>query len=235
MKTTKRRAVVLAVAGALGLGALAVAVPAVAGVGPFGSPPAATSGPGPGWGGGDDTGMGMTGRGMNSDPNGAGMGAGARDGSCLEPAGLPAQGTLTEPQQATLAAMAQEEKLAHDLYVAFATRYDATVFDRIAVSETQHLTIVRTLLDRYGLADPTAGMAVGQFSDPTVQATYDRLLGQGQADEAAALRVGQTVEQTDIDDLRAAQNGLTAPDVMQVYENLLQASQHHLAAFQRWS
>jgi hypothetical protein len=47
--------------------------------------------------------------------------------------------------------------------------------------------------------------------------------------------VGQTVEQTDIDDLRTALNGLTAPDVRQVYARLLAASQHHLAAFQQWA
>jgi hypothetical protein len=51
------------------------------------------------------------GRGMNgTGMNGAGMGVGARDGSCLDPANLLAKGTLTEAQQGTLAAMAQEEK-----------------------------------------------------------------------------------------------------------------------------
>ncbi len=141
---------------------------------------------------------------MGMNGNGNGMGAGARYGACLDLANLPAKGTLTEAQQTTLAAMTQEEKLGPDLYVAFGATYDAVVFDRIAVSETQHLSVVRTLLDRYGLADPTSGKAAGQFSDPAVQATYDRLLAQGQANEAAALQAGQTVEQTDIDDLKAA-------------------------------
>jgi hypothetical protein len=45
--------------------------------------------------------------------------------------------------------------------------------------------------------------------------------------------VGQTVGETDIEDLRAAQDGLTAADVRQVYEHLLEASQHHLTALQR--
>ena len=35
------------------------------------------------------------------------------------------------------------------------------------------------------------------------------------------------------DDLTAAQVGLTAADVRQVYGHLVAASQHHLAAFQR--
>ncbi len=229
MKTTTRRAAVLVAAGALGLGGLAVAAPAVAGVGPFGQPAAVSADPGPAWHGANRTGNGV---GMGGA---AGMGTTARDGSCGGLAVTAAKGTLTEQQKSTLAAMAQEEKLAHDLYAAFADKYPVAVFDRIAAAETQHLTAVRTLLDRYGLADQTAGKPAGQFSDPAVQASYDKLLAQGQANQAAALQVGQTVEQTDIADLRAALTGLTAPDVQQVYGHLLAASQHHLTAFQNWS
>ncbi len=231
MKTTTRRAAVLVAAGALGLGGLAVAAPALAGANPFGHPMVAASNPGPGWRGGDGTGPDI-----NGGPDmRTGMGAMARDGSCLDPAVTAAKGTLTEQQKTTLAAMANEEKLAHDLYTAFAARFDAALFDRLATAETQHLTAVRTLLDRYGLTDPTAGKPAGQFSDPAVQATYDRLLAQGQAGQTAALQIGRQVEQTDINDLRAALDGLTAPDVQQVYNRLLAASQQHLTAFQRWS
>jgi hypothetical protein len=48
MKTTTRQAAVLIAAGALGLGGLAVAAPAVAGVGAFGQPTVAASDPGAG-------------------------------------------------------------------------------------------------------------------------------------------------------------------------------------------
>ena len=222
-----RRAVVLVAAGALGLGGVAVAAPAMAGVGPFATPRVVVSSPGPGWHG---YGMG-SGHGMG----GSRMGAGASGGMCLDPAITAAKGTLTEQQKVTLAAMAQEEKLAQDLYTVFAGEYDAVVFDRIAASETRHLAAIRTLLTRYGIADPTAGKPTGQFSGPAVQATYDQLLAQGQAGQAAALQAGGTVEQTDIADLTAALDGLSAPDVTQVYTQLRAASRHHLAAFQNWS
>ena len=227
MRTTTRRAAVLVAVGALGLGGV-LAAPALAGVGPFADRPVAASTPGPGWfGGGAGSGYGMGGSGM--------MGAGARDGTCLNPVVTAAKGTVTEQQKARLAAMAQEEKLAHDLYTAFAGKYDAVVFDRIAASETQHLAAVRILLSRYGVTDPTAGKPTGQFSDAAVQATYDKLLAQGRAGQAAALQAGVTVEQTDIADLTAALDGLSAPDVTQVYTHLRAASQHHLAAFENWS
>jgi hypothetical protein len=221
MKATKRLVTLVVAVGALGLGALVVTVPAVAGGNPFGPAAATAANPGPRPGG---NGTGMTG--------GAGSGIAARDGSCLTP---PASGTLSDQQKATMAAVAQEQKLSQDLYAAFAARYELAVFDRIAAAETQHLTAVRTLLDRYGLTDPTAGKPAGQFSDPAVQASYDRLLAQGQASQADALTVAPQIEQRAIDTLRAGQDGLTAPDVQRVYTQLLAAEQQHVTAFQRWS
>jgi len=178
---------------------------------------------------------------------GAGMGYGGRMGAAGQPGiagqGQPGecpmidsavQGTLTDAQKTTLQAMAEEEKLAGDLYQAFADRYPVAIFDRIGAAEDQHLATVRRLLGRYGLSDPTAGKAAGQFATASVQATYDRLLAQGSASQAAALSVGKQVEQTDIADLQRAAAGLDAPDVARVYQHLLAASRQHLAAFTAW-
>jgi hypothetical protein len=143
-------------------------------------------------------------------------------------------GTITEAQRSTLAANAEEEKLAHDLYAEFAERYDAVIFDRIAAAETSHLDAVRTLMTRYEVTDPTAGLEQGRFATAEVQATYDRLLAQGSTSEQAALEVGRTVETSDIEALRAALDDLGAPDLQRVYTHLINASQHHLAAFTTW-
>ncbi|MFF4906155.1 DUF2202 domain-containing protein [Streptomyces sp. NPDC001260] len=155
------------------------------------------------------------------------------DGPCTG-TGLASRGTLTAAQKTTLAGMAEEEKLAHDLYTAFAGRYDARVFERVAAAETRHLTAVRTLLDRYDVTDPTAGHKAGVFADPAVQAIYDRLLKQGQDGLDAALKAGRTVEADDIAALTEALSGLTAPDVRQVYTHLLAASERHQEAFDHW-
>lgn len=155
------------------------------------------------------------------------------DGIC-DPAALAERGTLTAAQKDTLASMAEEEKLAHDLYTVFAERHDARIFDRIATAETRHLTAVRTLLDRYDVTDPTAGKPAGEFTDPAVRATYDRLLRQGEDSLSGALKAGRTVETEDIAALTGALSGLTAPDARQVYGDLLAASQRHQEAFDHW-
>lgn len=89
-------------------------------------------------------------------------------------------------------------------------------------------------LDRYHVTDPTADKAAGEFTDPGVQATCDRLLKRGEDNLSGALKASRTVETDDIAALNKALSGLTAPDTRQVYNNLLAASERHLTAFEHW-
>jgi hypothetical protein len=189
-----------------------------------------SGGPGGGMGEGARSGAG---HGMHAATGGGGSDAVER-GACS--AGLSGESlTLTSSQQATLAAMAEEEKLAHDVYVTLADRYDVAVFDRITAAESRHLAIMRDLLDAYGLDDPTAGRAAGSFATASVQELYDRLVAQGEQSLDAAYAVGRTVETTDIADLEAAlaalPDGGNGSDVGAGYRALLAGSQHHLRAF----
>jgi hypothetical protein len=170
---------------------------------------------------------GTAGQGYGRGNGGGGMGSGIRGTG----ANLAAQGTLTSSQKADLVSMVEEEKLAHDVYVALAAEYPADYqFARIANAETMHQTALRTLLTRYAIADPTAGLPAGEFSTSGFQTLYDGLVAQATT-AANALDAGIAVEKRDIADLTSALNGLAAPDVTQVYTNLRNASQHHLAAF----
>jgi hypothetical protein len=140
---------------------------------------------------------------------------------------------LTTAQATDLAAMAEEEKVARDLYRAFAARYPSRVWDNIAAAEASHLAAVRTLLTRHGIADPTAGRADGAFASASAQAMYDGLLATGSVSEVAAFGIGRTVELDDIAKLDAAIARVTQPDVRKVYANLRKASAAHLRAFDR--
>jgi len=172
-------------------------------------------------------GMGKRGQGQGMGNRGPGAGM-AGQGAITAP-----MGTLTAPQRAELASMAEEEKVAHDLYIALAAKYpELRQFTNIANAELQHLTAVRTVMDRYGIADPTTGFAAGEFKTPAFQTMYNDLLA-GATDSAKALAAGVTVEKADIADLKAAITAVDAPDVLQVYGNLLRGSERHLVAFSR--
>ena len=231
-----RRNVAIATGIAAGVTALAlVASPALAQAGPWstGSSPTGTTCPmldGTGTGAANGTGYAM-GRGNGQ---GAGLGRGnGMQGGGMAGAGtaLAASGTLTASQKTALVGMADEEKLARDLYTVLATRYPGDVqFSRIVRAESNHLAAVRTLLARYGGTDPTASLPAGSFANPATTSLYTGLLA-GATSDATALAAGVAVEKDDIAALNTAKAGVTAPDVLQVYSNLLTASQRHLTAF----
>jgi hypothetical protein len=146
--------------------------------------------------------------------------------------GLSAEETgLSAEEIAGLLWMREEEKLAHDVYVALYERWGMAIFERIAESEVRHMAAVKSLLDLYGIDDPAAGKAVGEFSDPTIAELYAKLVKKGSRSRNRALRVGAYIEELDILDLRS-QITDEAP-ILRVYENLERGSENHLRAFVR--
>ncbi len=127
--------------------------------------------------------------------------------------------------------MVQEEKLALDLYTALGAEYDVRTFTRIAGAEARHMDAVRTLLDTYGIDDPTVGLGAGEFVDTDLSTMYDTLLAQGMTSIDEAMAVGRAVEVDDIAALAGAADGVTADDVVHVYAQLLSGSEKHLTAF----
>jgi hypothetical protein len=125
--------------------------------------------------------------------------------------------------------MREEEKLAHDVYVAL--RGQARVFDNIIESEERHMAAVQTLLERYSLPDPTLGRAAGEFLNADLAQLYGELVMAGSASPSAALQVGVQIEELDLSDLQAALAQPLHLDIRTVYENLALASANHLTAF----
>jgi hypothetical protein len=230
-----RTRIAATITGGAAVVAVLAATPSLAATGPAGAARptqttnanqqvASCDGSGAGYGRGNGQGMDgqrRNGQAAGMQSRGAGMGADLTN---------VASGTLAATQKTRLAAAAEEERLAHDLYVAFGDKY-GTPFNRITNAETRHLAEVRIVLKRYAIADPTAGKATGTFTTAATQQLYTKLLAQGTASVDGANTAARSVESTDITDLKAAGAGVTAPDVTQVYKNLLAASQRHLVAF----
>ncbi|HOA15219.1 MAG TPA: DUF2202 domain-containing protein [Bacillota bacterium] len=140
-------------------------------------------------------------------------------------------GTLTEQEKASLLYMVEEEKLAHDVYVALAEAWGAPIFAQIATSEQRHSESIAFLLEKYGLKDPTADSKPGVFVNKELQALYTKLVADGKVSLVAAYKVGMTVEDLDIKDLEEDLKATKNADVIRVYENLLAGSMNHLNAF----
>jgi hypothetical protein len=126
--------------------------------------------------------------------------------------------------------MREEEKLAHDVYVALYDRWGLPIFQNISQSELSHTNSIKNLLDRYGLVDPASSES-GIFTNPDLQALYIELVARGEQSLSEALKTGAAIEEIDILDLEKDLSQINQADIRQVFQNLLQGSQSHLRAF----
>ena len=144
---------------------------------------------------------------------------------------------LTDAEIEDITYMRQEEKLARDVYLTLYNHYVeidpifAQIFGNISESEQRHMDSVKGLIDKYGLEDPVTNDAVGSFSNPIFVELFEKLVDLETVNKCGALSVGIFIEETDIADIEAALNHVTARDVSRVFNNLLSGSWNHWNAF----
>jgi len=139
---------------------------------------------------------------------------------------------LTSDEVSDLKLLREEEKMARDLYLEFYRTWGLTIFNNIAASEQQHMDAILVLLNKYGVEDPAAGQPEGRFSSNSIQDLYYYLQASGHRSASESLSTGETVEQTDINDLNTAISRSGHSDIVSVYTSLRSASYNHLNAFE---
>ena len=135
------------------------------------------------------------------------------------------------PRPTQLAFLREEEKLARDVYRALFAVNGDRAFANIATAEQRHMDDVKLLLDRYGLADPAAATAPGEFANARLAALYVDLVARGKASLVEALKVGATIEDLDLSDVGKALDASDNRDIDAVIRNLAKGSRNHLRAF----
>jgi hypothetical protein len=144
---------------------------------------------------------------------------------------VPGGSVLTRHEIAHMRYMREEEKLARDVYLDMANHWSIPVFGKIAQAEQRHMDAVLGLLNRYGVPDPAADTAPGQYMDPSLASMYYELMKKGTLSPIDALRVGGLIEEVDIADLEYAVASTNKANIIRVYENIHRGSRNHLRAF----
>ena len=123
--------------------------------------------------------------------------------------------TLTELQKYSLAFMWHEEKLAHDIYLAFDAINPSTTLKNIATkAEVEHMAIMENLVIQYDInitnlnnfkvnysEDELRSIPAGTFVVPAIQELYDNLYAEGNISLVASYQTACKVEVIDINDL----------------------------------
>ena len=145
--------------------------------------------------------------------------------------GATAVTTLTTAQKSQLKYLAEEEKLARDVYAYLAKNVTNQKFSNISRSEQTHMNYMATLLTKYKVTNPTKGKAAGVFVNKDIQALYNTLTKQGSAGILEAMAVGVKIEEVDIASLQKLLAKAMPADVKAALDLLLAASNNHLEAF----
>ncbi len=141
------------------------------------------------------------------------------------------EGLASEALQADLPYLRQEEKLARDVYRTLGESWGTPAMANIANSEQTHTDLVRDLLAALVIPDPVLDDAVGVLAEPALAALYADLVATGRTSEVEALRVGATIEDLDIADLRAMAARTDLPEALAVYSALECGSRNHLRSY----
>lgn len=138
---------------------------------------------------------------------------------------------LSIAESGTLSFMREEEKLARDVYIVLYNKWGVNIFTNISNSEQTHMDAILMLLNKYSLTDPVGSDAVGIFSNTTLQNLYSQLVAQGNISVLEAYRVGATIEDLDIFDLKNALLNNDNQDIKLVYDMLTKGSRNHMRSF----
>ena len=140
-------------------------------------------------------------------------------------------GTLSEPELEAILYMREGEKLARDVLLALDEQWDAEALGLVAKREETHTAAIKALIDRYELWDPMSVTSEGQYASEELHDLHYELVAQGSPSLIEALKVGLTIEEISILDLREYRAETDDEDVLLVYENLLRGSRNHLRIF----
>lgn len=138
--------------------------------------------------------------------------------------------TLTQNEINDLKFLREEEKLARDVYIYSYNKYKLAVFNSISQSEQTHMNSVLSLLNKYGIPDPSS-VQLGIFVNQDLQVLYNNLISQSNISLIEALKVGATIEDLDINDIDDFIINTSKSDLLTVYNNLTCGSKNHIRSF----
>ena len=140
------------------------------------------------------------------------------------------QSILSQDEIQSLAYMFEEEKLARDVYRYNFEHYGLILFQNIANSEQSHMDAVAFEMNRFGIVQ-SFDLTEGNFVNPVLSKLYSDLIAKSDSSLYAALEVGATIEDLDINDLIQIMEGSQNTYLNRMYSSLRCGSENHMRAF----
>jgi hypothetical protein len=139
--------------------------------------------------------------------------------------------SLSTEELNNLLFLREEEKLAMDVYITLYNKWGVAIFNNISQSESTHTSAILSLLIKYNLPDPVGTNAIGEFKNTQLQALYNQLVSEGNISALNAYKVGATIEDLDLYDIKTALLYVDNQDIRFVYDLLAKGSRNHMRSF----
>lgn len=135
--------------------------------------------------------------------------------------------SLDDKQKQSLQDLADEEKLAYDVYTALYQQWWHKIFANILEAEYKHASLINGLLNKYAI---TKHDTTSNISNELTQS----LIAQWSQSLKEAFAVGRTIETKDIADIDTLMTLFSDySDILSVLSQLKAGSSRHLQAFQK--
>ncbi len=138
---------------------------------------------------------------------------------------------ISDAELAGMMRMREEEKLAHDVYLFLAHRWNDPAFANIAQAEQAHMEAMRALMSKYGVPNTLQEDVPGVFTNPYFQNLYHEFTARGAASREGAMEVAATIEDMNIHDLNVMMAQADNEDIRFVYQNLMAGSMTHMRTY----
>ena len=138
---------------------------------------------------------------------------------------------ISEAERLSLIHMREEEKLARDVYSTLYNKHGLLIFNNISNSEQTHTNAILQLMVKYSITDPVGENSIGVFTDTGLQSLYNSLITAGMVSNLEAYKVGATVEDLDLNDLKNDLLKVDNQDITLVYQMLSKGSRNHMRNF----
>ena len=139
--------------------------------------------------------------------------------------------SLSDAEINSVLHLREEEKLARDVYYTLTLKYNANVFANIKSSEESHMDAMLQILNKYAIPDPVTTNGIGVFKNNDLQLLYNQLVEKGNLSLLDAYKVGATIEDLDLFDLKDHLAVIDNQDIILVYNNLSKGSRNHMRSF----
>lgn len=142
---------------------------------------------------------------------------------------------LSTDEEYWLLYMWEEEKMARDVYLILAEKWQLPIFANTARSEQRHMDLMFKLIEAYGFSDQVPEDVPGFFQDPDLGPLYDLFVSEERNMTLVdSLTVGAEIEDRDLADLSELIDVVTDNRHIElVAYNLAKGSRNHLRAFER--